>query len=104
MHAVIRSGGKQYRVAKGDVVRLPHHEGEVGQNVEFGDILQVSGEDNKVHVGAPTVANAKVTGKVLRQGRGQKILVYTYKRRKGYEKQKGHRQDFTEIKIEDITL
>jgi large subunit ribosomal protein L21 len=103
MHAVIRSGGKQFRVEKGDVVRLPVISDEVGSNVEITDVLHVSAED-KSHVGNPTVAKAKVTAKVLRHGRGQKILVYTYKRRKGYEKRKGHRQDFTEVQIQDITL
>jgi large subunit ribosomal protein L21 len=105
MHAVIRSGGKQYRVAKGDVIRLPFLEGEPGNEVEIGDVLQVTGDgENQLSLGAPTVANAKVKAKIIRHGKDKKILVYTFKRRKGYEKRKGHRQDFTEVRIEDISL
>ena len=105
MHAVIRSGGKQYRVAKGDVVRLPLLEGEPGNEIEIADVLQVSGDgENEIKVGAPTVENAKVKAKIIRHGKDSKILVFTYKRRKGYEKRKGHRQDFTEVRIEDISL
>lgn len=105
MHAVIRSGGKQYRVAKGDVVRLPLLEGEAGNEIEIADVLQVSGDgDAEPKIGTPTVANAKVKVKILRHGRDKKIDVFTFKRRKGYEKRKGHRQDFTEVRIEDISL
>ena len=103
MHAVIRAGGKQFRVGKGQVVRLPLMENEIGSSFEIADVLQVSTGD-AIHVGTPSVPNAKVQAKVLRHGKDHKILVFTYKRRKGYEKRRGHRQDFTEVRIEDITL
>lgn len=103
MHAVIRAGGKQFRVAKGDVVRLPLMDGEVGSSVEIADVLQVSSGEAPV-IGTPTVANAKVQVKVLRHGKEKKILVYKFKRRKGYEKRQGHRQDFTEVQVEDIVV
>lgn len=74
---------------------------EVGSEVEMNDVLQLSGDDG-AKLGTPLVAGAKVTAKVLRHGKEKKILVYTFKRRKGYEKRRGHRQDFTEIRIEKI--
>jgi large subunit ribosomal protein L21 len=103
MYAIVRKGSSQVRVAKGDVVRLPLINGEVGSEVEFDEVLQVSSE-NKVVVGKPRVAGAKVRGKILRHGKDKKILVFMFKRRKGFEKRKGHRQGFTEVRIEDISL
>ena len=103
MYAIIRSGGRQFRVSQGDTVRLPLLKGDVGSETELGDVLFVGGED-KQHLGTPTVANAKVRAKILRHDRDRKILVYTYKRRKGYEKRRGHRQDFTEVRIEGIEV
>lgn len=103
MHAVIRAGGKQFRVKKGDVIRMPLMADAVGSNVEFADVLQVSSDDVR-HLGTPIVPNAKVQAKVLRHARDRKIVVFTYKRRKGYEKRRGHRQDFTEVRIEDIQI
>ena len=101
MYAVIRSGGTPFKVAQGEVVKLPSIEGEVGGNIEFGEVLHLAdGEAQKV--GSPTVANAKVIGKIVRHGRDRKILVYKFKRRKGYEKRRGHRQGFTEVRIEQI--
>lgn len=78
-------------------------DGEVGGSVEFGDVLMVS-DNEKQQVGAPVVAGAKVRGTVVRHGRDRKILVYTYKRRKGYEKRRGHRQSYTEVRIEGIEV
>jgi large subunit ribosomal protein L21 len=101
MYAIMRSGNQQYRVEKGDVIRVALLQAEVGSEVEITDVLQVSA-DEKVTVGTPTVAGAKVRAKVLRHAKDKKILVYTYKRRKGYEKRKGHRQDYTEVRIEGI--
>jgi large subunit ribosomal protein L21 len=101
MYAIMRSGNQQFRVEKGDVVRVPLMDAEVGSQVEITDVLQVAADD-KVTVGKPTVAGAKVRATVLRHAKDKKILVFTYKRRKGYEKRKGHRQDFTEVRIEGI--
>jgi len=100
MYAVIRQSGKQFKVAKGAILRLPTMAGDVGSQVEFGEVLHLGGDEPKA--GSPLVNNAKVKAKILRHGRGQKILVYKFKRRKGYEKMRGHRQGFTEVKIEDI--
>jgi large subunit ribosomal protein L21 len=101
MYAIFRRGSTQYRVEKGDVVRLQLLDAEVGSQVVLDDVFQI-GDENKVVIGRPRVENAKVVGKVLRHGKDKKILVYTFKRRKGYEKRRGHRQLFTEIQVEDI--
>ncbi len=100
MYAVIRAGGKQYRVAPGDVVRLENQSDENG-NVEFGqsDILAVSAGDGQI--GVPS-AGARVTGQVVEQGRAKKILVFHYKRKKQYKKLRGHRQGFTAVRITEI--
>ena len=103
MHAVIRTSGKQFRVAKGDIVRLPLMDSEVGSSVEIADVLELSSGETPV-IGTPVVAGAKVQVKVLRHGKEKKILVYKYKRRKGYEKRQGYRQDFTEVRVEDIVV
>ena len=95
MYAVIRAGGKQYRVAPGDVLRLETQTGSNGK-VEFSDVLAVSGGDGQI---ARPQANALVTGEVLGEGRGKKILVFHYKRKKQYEKLAGHRQPFTSVRI-----
>jgi len=100
MYAVIRAAGKQFKVAQGDVLRLPLMEGEVGKNIEFADVLQIGGDTPKL--GSPTVADAKVTATVLRHARDKKVIVYKFKRRKGFEKRRGHRQDFTEVRIDNI--
>jgi large subunit ribosomal protein L21 len=101
MYAVISSGGKQYRVQPGDTVRIDKLEAEVGQNVKFDEILAVK-TDNEFKVGTPTVAGASVNGTVVDQGRGKKIVVFKFKRKKQYKKTAGHRQDFTAVKISEI--
>jgi large subunit ribosomal protein L21 len=101
MYAIVRVGGGQYRVANGDVVRLPLIKAEVGSEIELADVLQVSG-DGGAKIGTPLVSGAKVRIKVLRHGKDKKIEVYTFKRRKGYEKRSGHRQDYTEVRVEGI--
>jgi large subunit ribosomal protein L21 len=98
MYAVIRAGGKQYRVAPGDVVRFENQSDENG-NVEFSDILAVSGGDGQI--GVPG-AGARVVGEVVEQGRAKKILVFHYKRKKQYKKLRGHRQGFTAVRITEI--
>lgn len=101
MYAVIKTAGKQFKVSEGQVLRLPTLNGEVGSNVEFGEVLHLGG-DNPV-LGSPLVEKASVSGKILRHGRDRKILVYKFRRRKGYEKMRGHRQGFTEVRIESIS-
>ena len=100
MYAVIKSGGKQFKVVEGEVVRLPSIQGEVGNAVDFAEVLHLGG-DNPV-AGSPLVDSAKVSGTIVRHGRGKKIIVYKFKRRKGYEKTRGHRQGFTDVKITGI--
>lgn len=101
MYAVIKTGGKQYKVAEGDFLKVEKLEGLVGDTVEFGEVLMVGGESIKV--GAPLVAGAKVTAKVAVQGRDKKVLVFKSKRRKNSRKLIGHRQHHTVLKIEKIS-
>jgi large subunit ribosomal protein L21 len=99
MYAVIRAGGKQYRVAPGDVVRLETQSAQDGK-VEFGDVLAISGGDGSIGKSQ----GALVTGEVLGEGRGKKILVFHYKRKKQYKKLQGHRQPFTAVRITEIAF
>ena len=98
MYAVIRAGGKQYRVAPGDVVRLEKLSTGTDGKVEFSDVLAVSAGDGPV--GRPS--DARVVGQVVEEGRGAKILVFHYKRKKQYKKLRGHRQDYTAVRITEI--
>jgi large subunit ribosomal protein L21 len=101
MYAVIRAGGKQYRVAPGDVLRLETQSAAKDGRVEFGDVLAVSAGDGQI---ARPQANALVTGEVLGEGRGKKILVFHYKKKKQYKKLAGHRQPFSSIRITEIAF
>jgi large subunit ribosomal protein L21 len=100
MYAVIRAGGKQYKVAPGDVIRVEKMTGTDGQ-VQFGDVLAVSSEAGSV---VRPGSGASVTGEVVDQGRAAKILVFHYKRKKQYKKLRGHRQDFTAVRITEIAF
>lgn len=101
MFAVFESGGKQHRVSEGDVIRLERLSGEPGQSVEFDRVLLVS-QDDDVTVGVPYVEGGKITAEVVEQGRGDKIRVVKFKRRKNYLRRTGHRQDYTEVRITAI--
>ncbi len=101
MNAVFRSGGKQYRVAEGDIVQVEKLPGEKGDAVEISEVLMLSG-DEKVVVGEPLVSGAKVKARIVRQGKSPKIVGFKFKRRKGYSKKWGHRQPFTELQVEKI--
>lgn len=103
MYAVISSGGKQHRVSEGDTIRIEKLPGDVGTSVSFDEVLMVSENDN-VLVGRPTLSNVTVSGHIVEQGRGKKIIVFKYKRREGYRKKQGHRQDYTALKIDSIKL
>jgi large subunit ribosomal protein L21 len=100
MYAVIRAGGKQYRVAPGDVIRVETMNGPDGQ-VSFGEVLSVSGGNGQIAKAGP---DARVAGQVVEQGRGEKILVFHYKRKKQYKKLRGHRQNFTAVRITEIAF
>ena len=102
MYAVFRAGGKQYRAAKGDILRLEKIDAEEGATVKFDEVLLV-GEGSDVKVGSPTVSGSSVSGKVLRQGKSKKVSVIKFKRRKNYLRQGSHRQFFTEVEITSIS-
>jgi large subunit ribosomal protein L21 len=104
MYALIETGGKQYRVAPGDVLDVERLQGtgEAGDSVEFDRVLMVSGDDG-VTVGTPTVAGATVRASVVGEVRGPKIRVFKMKRRKGYRRTRGHRQDLLRVRIEGIS-
>ena len=101
MYAVILSGGKQHRVQEGEVLRLEKLEAATGEDVQFDKILMV-GEGESVKIGTPFVDGCKVTGQVMKQGRGAKVHIIKFRRRKHSRKQQGHRQWFTEVKITGI--
>ena len=100
MYAVIVSGGKQYKVSEGDVIRVEKLEVEEGAKVSFDQVRLIN--DGSLKIGTPTVQGAKVSGTVLQNGKGKKVIVYRYKRKSGYHKKNGHRQLFTEVKIDKI--
>lgn len=103
MYAVIQTGGKQYRVEKGDIIRVEKVDGEVGQHIDFANVMMVStGEDQKV--GSPWVSGAKVTAEVLEQARDKKVFILKFRRRKHHMKRQGHRQYFTAVRITDIAV
>lgn len=103
MYAVIRTGGKQYRVAKGEILKVEKLEIAAGDSLELTDVLLIAdGED--IQIGAPVVKNAKITAEVVSHGRAAKINIIKFKRRKHHRKQMGHRQWFTELKITDIAI
>ena len=99
MYAIIATGGKQYKVAEGDVIRVEKLGAEAGDTVTFDQVLAVSNDGLKV---GDDVANASVTASVVGNGKAKKVIVYKYKRKTGYHKKNGHRQQFTEVKIEKI--
>lgn len=101
MYAVIESGGKQHRVKEGEILQLEKLEAATGEEVEFDKVLMV-GEGESVKIGTPYVEGGKVTAEVLKQGRGKKIHIIKFNRRKHFRKQQGHRQWFTEVKIVGI--
>ncbi|AGM41442.1 50S ribosomal protein L21 [Spiribacter salinus M19-40] len=101
MYAVIKSGGKQYRVAEGDVLRIEKLSAETGETIKFDEVLLVADGD-KVQVGTPRLDGGSVSAEVLEQGRARKIEVVKFKRRKDYERHDGHRQQYTEVRITGI--
>ena len=100
MFAVIRTGGKQYRVAAEDVIKVEKVKGDPGEIVQFGEVLVVGGDD--VTLGEPTIAGASVAAEVLEQGRGAKVIAFKKRRRKNSRRKRGHRQEFTLIRITEI--
>ncbi|HYP67313.1 MAG TPA: 50S ribosomal protein L21 [Thiobacillaceae bacterium] len=103
MYAVIKTGGKQYRVCSGDKLKIEKLAAEVGSEVTFDQVLMVGG-DGDLKLGAPVLAGASVKATVLAQGRGDKIHIFKMRRRKHYRKSQGHRQDYTEVQISNIAI
>lgn len=103
MYAVIRTGGKQYKVTQGDTIRVEKLLGQVGDKIELKDVLLYA-EGEKVLIGKPLLSNVKIVGEILRQGRAKKVVIFKMKRRKGYSKKQGHRQSFTTLRIGEISL
>lgn len=101
MYAIIETGGKQYKVSEGDVIFVEKLDVEADAEVTFDKVLAV-GEEGAVNFGAPYVSGAKVSGKVLKNGKAKKIIVFKYKPKKGYRRKQGHRQPYTKIQIEKI--
>jgi len=104
MYAVFQTGGKQFRAEPGLRLRIPSLDIEPGDPVTFDQVLLAGDGEEKVLVGTPTVDGASVKAEVIRHGRANKIIVFKRKRRKGYRKKQGHRQNFTEIRIEEVAL
>lgn len=105
MRAIIQTGGKQFTVAPEKTIRVPSLKGEPGDEVTFDRVLYVAGEgDDDLHIGSPAVGGATVTAEIVKHGRGKKITVYKYKRRKRYNRKLGHRQNFTELRVTGIAL
>ncbi|HYB90911.1 MAG TPA: 50S ribosomal protein L21 [Candidatus Binataceae bacterium] len=100
MYAIVKTGGKQYRVGPGDQITVERIAGDVGAEVSLTDVLAIGGETPKI--GTPNVPNASVRAKIVQQPRGTKVLVFKKKRRKNYRRKRGHRQELTVLKIEEI--
>jgi len=103
MYAVVKTGGKEYRVTQGDLIRVEKLEGNVGDQVELKDVLMVS-KEGEAQFGTPHLANVVIKGEIVQEGKGEKVLTYKMKRRKNYRRFKGHRQTYTYLKINDINL
>ena len=104
MYAVFQTGGKQFRAEPGTRLRIPTLDAEPGESVTFDQVLLAGDGDETVQVGTPVVEGASVKAEVIRHGRGKKVIVFKRKRRKGYRRKQGHRQDFTEIRIDEVAL
>jgi large subunit ribosomal protein L21 len=105
MYAVIKTGGKQYRVVNGDVIKVERLDGEVGQKIAFDQVLMVGGEsDGAARIGSPLVAGAQVTAEVLEQAKAPKVIIFKKRRRKNYRRKRGHRQLQTVLRIQDIAV
>ena len=102
MYAIIRSGGKQFRAEPGKTIKVPALNAEPGAKVTFDEVL-VAGNGDDIKVGTPMVSGASVTGEVVKHGKDKKIIIFKWKRRKNYRRKQGHRQDFTEVRVSDIS-
>lgn len=101
MYAVIKTGGKQYRVSEGDRIRVEKLLGDTGSSITFDEVLMIGGD--KVAIGKPLVLGAKVTATIVTQDRAKKVIIFKFRRRKNYRRKRGHRQPFTEIQITGVS-
>lgn len=101
MYAIVKTGGKQYKIHEGDIIRVEKIEGTIGNPVSFDQVLMVSDGEN-TSIGQPVLDNVRVKGHIIEQGKEKKIIVFKYKRRKRYRRKLGHRQPFTTVKIDQI--
>ncbi len=102
MYALIQTGGKQYKVSEGTIVKIEKVDGEAGGNIVLDQVLMINDENGGVKIGSPLLENATVTARILEQGKNKKIIVYKYKKRKNYRRKQGHRQPYTRLLIEKI--
>lgn len=102
MYAIVKTGGKQVKVSGGEVLKVEKLPGEVGDTVTLDEVLALSLDDGEFRVGAPVVAGATVTARILEQGKGKKVIVFKFKSKVNYRRKKGHRQPYTKIQIEKI--
>lgn len=103
LYAVIRTGGKQYRVSEGDTLRVEKLDGQVGDKLSFDDVLLVGGNGG-IKIGTPTLPNVKVTAEIVEQKKAKKVIVFKKRRRKGYRRKRGHRQQLTTLKVTEIQV
>ncbi len=103
MYAVVKTGGREYRVSKGDLIRVEKLEGKVGDQVELKEVLMLSNE-GEAQFGTPHLTNVVIQGEIVQESKGEKVLTYKMKRRKNYRRFKGHRQTYTYLKVNDINL
>ncbi len=104
MYAIIRTGGKQYQVSPGDYLEIERLPGEIGEEITFNEVLLVKDDEDELHIGTPLVNDASVTAEILAHDRSKKVIVFKLKRRKGYRRKQGHRQEFVRIRIKEILL
>jgi large subunit ribosomal protein L21 len=103
MYAIIRTGGKQFRAEPGKTLRIPSLNVDAGETVTFDEVL-LGATDDDVKVGAPLLSGAAVTAEIVKHGKGEKIIIFKHKRRKNYRRKQGHRQKFTEVRVNEINL
>jgi large subunit ribosomal protein L21 len=103
MYAVVRTGGKEYRISKGDIIRVEKLEGKIGDPVTLSDVLMVS-QEGETRVGAPQLSDSVVTGEIVQQVKGRKTLIFKMRRRKNYRRLRGHRQNYTYVKVNEIQV
>ncbi len=102
MYALIQTGGKQYKVSEGEILKVEKLEGEAGGSIVLDQVMMINDENGSIKIGNPLLDNARVTAKILDQGKNKKIIVYKYKKRKNYRRKQGHRQPYTRLLIEKI--